>query len=226
MDSIIIMSSLEELETQLNEIQQLLSITPNDDGLIQLENDLKELIQLTSSTGAEVETNSDQPTPNDNQEDVTITTTEPDMDTTNVTTNHEENDAKKEVLSTKKKEEGEETNNNKKKKKKKKTKQHLSNFEVPSHLVPHDTDTPAEASRKKRTLKTLKNKWREQKKAQESHMKQQSWKDFQKSKSSSTTTRSMFSSSTSGKVGVVQATTTTNNHTSSKPSRKRLWQDA
>lgn len=55
-------------------------------------------------------------------------------------------------------------------------------FEVPQHLIPIDTDSTAERSKKQRALKALKSKWRESKKEVESAMKQKSWQSFQKKK--------------------------------------------
>ena len=78
----------------------------------------------------------------------------------------------------------------------------LKEFEIPSHLVIHDTDTEAQKNKKRREIKSLKNKWRVKKKEIESERKQQSWQSFQKKKGKKND-KSIFSTS-DGKVGVVR----------------------
>jgi survival-of-motor-neuron-related-splicing factor 30 len=80
-------------------------------------------------------------------------------------------------------------------------------FDVPKHLIIIDTDTEAEKNRKKRAVKALKSKWREQKKQAESEKKQKSWQNFSKKKVKS---KSIFSTSdsTDAKVGVVSVSRT------------------
>jgi survival-of-motor-neuron-related-splicing factor 30 len=88
---------------------------------------------------------------------------------------------------------------------KKKSKSSNKEFEVPRHLIPLDTDSAAERSKKRRAIKALKSKWRESQKEAESAQKQKSWQSFQKKKKLKT--NSMFSTTTAGDaaVGVVVA---------------------
>mmetsp|Transcript_40501 Transcript_40501/g.66395 ORF Transcript_40501/g.66395 Transcript_40501/m.66395 type:complete len:283 (-) Transcript_40501:321-1169(-) len=70
-----------------------------------------------------------------------------------------------------------------KKKKKKKTKSDdnavlEAKFELPSHLVPLESDTPAQKLKKHRTAKALKSKFREKQKEAEHSKRQNDWKSF------------------------------------------------
>lgn len=86
----------------------------------------------------------------------------------------------------------------------KKRKTVMKDFEIPPHLIPLDTDTEAERNRKRRAIKSLKSKWKERKKDEESAMKQKSWQSFQKKKKLKET--SIFSTGEDDtKVGVVSA---------------------
>jgi len=51
-------------------------------------------------------------------------------------------------------------------------------FEIPSHLLPLLSDTDVDRSRKRRTVKALKSKFRSRQKSVESEVKQKSWQDF------------------------------------------------
>jgi len=51
-------------------------------------------------------------------------------------------------------------------------------FEIPSHLLPLPSDTDVDRSRKRRTVKALKSKFRSRQKSVESEVKQKSWQDF------------------------------------------------
>lgn len=53
-----------------------------------------------------------------------------------------------------------------------------STFEIPTHLVPLESDTEAERNKKRRAIKTLKSKWRERLKESTTTKKQKSWQDF------------------------------------------------
>lgn len=68
----------------------------------------------------------------------------------------------------------------KKKKKKKKDDAVLDakSFELPSHLVPLESDTPAQKMKKQRTAKALKSKFREKQKEAQHAKKQNDWKSF------------------------------------------------
>jgi hypothetical protein len=100
---------------------------------------------------------------------------------------------------------------------KKKQKKVSEEFEVPQRLIVLDTDTEAEATRKRRAIKAIKSKWRERKKEAETEMKQQSWQTFQKKKK---TTSSMFGTlegDNESKVGVA----TSGRHLTHTGERKR-----
>lgn len=70
----------------------------------------------------------------------------------------------------------------KKKKKKKKSKSSddilETKFELPTHLVPLDSDTPAQRLKKQRAAKALKSKFREKQKEMEHAKRQNDWKSF------------------------------------------------
>jgi len=97
----------------------------------------------------------------------------------------------------------------KKKKKKKKSEELLSStFELPNHLIPLDSDTPAQKQKKQRAAKALKSKFRSQQKEIEHAKKANDWKSF----SSKTSTKkkvsgkkSIFSTEegVNAKVGVI-----------------------
>ena len=64
---------------------------------------------------------------------------------------------------------------------KKKSKK-LHDFQVPQHLIPLETDTPAERNRKRRAIKALKSKHKEEQKEIVAEKKQKSWQSFAKKK--------------------------------------------
>ena len=68
----------------------------------------------------------------------------------------------------------------KQKKKKKKSDDAMieAKFELPSHLVPLESDTPAQRLKKQRTAKALKSKFREKQKEAEHSKRQSDWKTF------------------------------------------------
>jgi len=99
-------------------------------------------------------------------------------------------------------------NEKKKKKKKKKSEELLSStFELPNHLIPLDSDTPAQKQKKQRAAKALKSKFRSQQKEIEHAKRANDWKSF----SSKTSTKkkvsgkSIFSTEegVNAKVGVI-----------------------
>jgi len=76
------------------------------------------------------------------------------------------------------------TQSSEKKKKKKKKKEHSlpeklpEKFELPSHLVPLESDTPAQKLKKQRTAKALKSKFREKLSIAEHAKRQNEWTSF------------------------------------------------
>ncbi|KAL9178681.1 hypothetical protein ACHAXT_003812 [Thalassiosira profunda] len=100
----------------------------------------------------------------------------------------------------------------KKKKKKKKSEDAVleSTFELPSHLVQLESDTPAQKLKKQRTAKALKSKFRAKQKEAEHAKRQSDWKSFatkvgKKKKGGVPGGRSMFSTEegVNARVGVV-----------------------
>ncbi|KAL7488792.1 hypothetical protein ACHAW6_014401 [Cyclotella cf. meneghiniana] len=68
----------------------------------------------------------------------------------------------------------------KKRKKKKRDEDADTKFELPPHLIPLDSDTPAQKLKKQRTAKALKSKFREKQKEMEADKKKNDWKSFAK----------------------------------------------
>ena len=103
------------------------------------------------------------------------------------------------------------TSPEKKKKKKKKSKDDTvldAKFELPSHLVPLDSDTEAQRQKKARTAKALKSKFRNKQKEAQHAKKQNDWQSFAKSskrKKGGMGGSSIFSidEGVNGRVGVV-----------------------
>ena len=82
----------------------------------------------------------------------------------------------------------------------------VKDFVMPEHLIPNDEDTETERNKKRRAAKSLKNKWRLQKKEIQSDNRQKSWQSFQKkSHSVSSTLGSIFATKegVNDRVGVV-----------------------
>uniref|UniRef100_A0A7S4AT14 Uncharacterized protein n=1 Tax=Pseudo-nitzschia australis TaxID=44445 RepID=A0A7S4AT14_9STRA len=82
----------------------------------------------------------------------------------------------------------------------------VKDFVMPDHLIPNDEDTETERNKKRRAAKSLKNKWRLQKKEIQSDNRQKSWQSFQKkSHSASSTSGSIFATKegVNDRVGVV-----------------------
>jgi len=194
-----------EYESQVSELEMLLADSPNDEALIKLKNDLLELIQLTKSDatpdgesaveqqedhggvenqsgkgGLEVDNiesshgdhdeiqQSDAFSKLSKNSDNTVRPGNNENDATTTTTAAESTTAADAAAST-----------TTKSKKSKSNKKLLSKpFEVPSHLLPLDSDTDAERKRKKRTIKALKSQYKATQKTIETEVKQQSWQDF------------------------------------------------
>ena len=87
--------------------------------------------------------------------------------------------------------------------KKSKKQKKVKDFVLPDHLIPNDEDTEAERNKKRRAAKSLKSKWRIQKKEIESNNRQKSWQSFQKKSSSSSTSIFATKEGLNDRVGVV-----------------------
>lgn len=187
--------ALVEYQSQLAEVEELLEADTNDESLLQLKADLLLLIQETQShdesQGASNEENTaghnaallitkdmvEPPSP-ENNSSIALTaavhagvTTEEQEETKQ----NSKNDDSYNAESCNK-----DTNKSEKKKSSKKSKATKvpSTFEIPTHLVPLESDTEAERNRKRRAIKTLKSKWRERVKESTTTQKQKSWHDF------------------------------------------------
>mmetsp|Transcript_18289 Transcript_18289/g.25775 ORF Transcript_18289/g.25775 Transcript_18289/m.25775 type:complete len:222 (+) Transcript_18289:61-726(+) len=202
-------AQLQEYQTQLTDVIELLKASPEDDSLLSLKNDLEELISITRSSTSEPADNRDAPIPLEQTKDESSSTpadneipfaqaplppppSEGTNDTASTTTAAGTDAAA--------------TQSTKKKKLK------VKDFEVPEHLIPLDSDTEAEKNKKRRAIKALKNKWREKKKAAESTKKQQSWQSFQSKTKKKRKDKSIFATQdgVNAKVGVISAGSMTN----------------
>jgi len=193
-----------EYESQLISIVQLLKAAPDDESLLVLKKDMEELLELSraniesesSTPKKSVGTISDdlpllpppsppQPVesntqlkasdniyrhPNFKQE--TTTETVPPIDTAKTFNDDGSSGGGGEIVASIKKA----PHKVKKSKKQKKVK----DFTLPSHLIPNDEDTDTERNKKRRAAKSLKDKWRHQRKEIESDNRQKSWQSFQK----------------------------------------------
>lgn len=94
--------------------------------------------------------------------------------------------------------------------KKKSTTTISETFQVPSHLIPLESDTAAEQNRKRRTIKALKRQHKEKVKEVHATSKQQSWQQFSNkvsNKKGTTKTSSIWRTSETRGVGIVSAAT-------------------
>mmetsp|Transcript_10755 Transcript_10755/g.11525 ORF Transcript_10755/g.11525 Transcript_10755/m.11525 type:complete len:222 (-) Transcript_10755:347-1012(-) len=173
-----------EYESQLISIVQLLEASPDDESLLVLKKDMEELLELSRAT-IESESSPPQPVesntqlkasdniyrhPNFKQE--TATETVPPIDTAKTFNDDGSSGGGGEIVASIKKA----PHKVKKSKKQKKVK----DFTLPSHLIPNDEDTDTERNKKRRAAKSLKDKWRHQRKEIESDNRQKSWQSFQK----------------------------------------------
>lgn len=178
--------TLQEYESQLSEVIEMLEADPNEESLLQLKKDLLLLISETKQSGQPQP--EEAPAPHQGSS-LTNKTTEHEIQeppsTTEIsavggedgaTPNQNENNSKISSSSTTTK--STTAAPQKKTKKSKKSNSVPSTFEIPTHLIPLDSDTEAERNRKRRAIKTLKSKWRERVKESTTTKKQKSWQDF------------------------------------------------
>lgn len=187
---------IHEYESQLADVQALLEDSPNDEALLSLKKDLEELLALTKASLPESTTNTEKCTsaaavaPVESAAALAAVAEEKASvsETTKETTTAAASAA---APSTKRKK--------------------LKDFEIPQHLQPKPDDTEADTNKKKRAVKKLKNKWREQKKEVESFQKQQSWQSFQSKTKRKTNKTSIFATSEGAhsKVGVISTSSMT-----------------
>lgn len=193
------MSTIEEYESQLADIEMLLEESPGDDSLLKLKSDLLELIKLTRE---------EEGRGNDSRHH-----DQPVFDATKKSENQSsELDSVIASLPNEPIVSAVETTKPVKISKPKK-------FEIPPHLQPLPSDTDAERKRKKRTLKALKAKHKAAEKEYESSKKQNAWLDFSKKKTKPK--ESIFRSDGDSKLGVVSAPSVSTDAYSKEPSSKR-----
>ena len=166
--------SLEEYQQQLAEIDELLSATPGDETLLSLKRDLLELIALTRNelASAGVVVPPPPPPPAVVHEPAAAAAAWGGEEQESAIQGGEEAPATAV------------TENGTVERPKKKSHESLlkKEFEIPSRFLPLDTDTEAEANKKKRAIKSLKRQYHAAKKEAESDKKQKSWQSFQKKK--------------------------------------------
>lgn len=197
--------SLQEYETQLTEIEQMLAASPDDPSLLSLKSDLLELIAATLGTSAEDATTTDAPAPaaeatadsqqeppalewntvNDDKNSTTQSSDNPLAQTT--TTAAAPTNASTTITTTTKP--------------KKKKKSANAVFTIPADLKIHSNDSKFQVNRKKRAQAALRKQHESQQASQQATKKQQSWQAFAQRKK--TGSSSMFQTDASAKVGVV-----------------------
>lgn len=181
--------SLDDYKSQLADIELLLADAPEDESLLKLKSDLVELIELTEEQeGGEGNDNIE----GDNAGGSQIEDSHGENQQTNASAAHDVEEEKKVPLSAGSQNETsvdaqDESNSAsitaKPKMSLKKSKKILSKpFEIPTHLIPLDSDTDAEKKRKKRAVKALKAQYKATQKSVESEVKQQSWQNFNNKK--------------------------------------------
>jgi survival-of-motor-neuron-related-splicing factor 30 len=197
---------LQEYQSQLADIEELLEDDPTDESLLKLKADLVELISLTQEETGEPEERPKMMAvvevfPTDTVDRLPVSdaegTTRSQTDTTTTTTTTATKPALSDTDAV-----GAVHGEPARKKLKK-----VKEFEIPAHLQILDTDTEKEKNKKKRTLKSLRSKHREKQREYESTKKQRSWQSFNKKASKKSGTSSIFATreGVHSKVGVVSA---------------------
>lgn len=200
--------SLEEYEQQLADVEELLTATPDDATLLSLKNDLVELVTLTRGELQGEETNN-----NNTQADATTTSTTTEThpepgDSQDASGRLDFGAAMDETFAV-----PDETAALPAAKKKARDKKVIQPFEIPPRFLPLETDTEAEANKKKRAVKSLKRQHRATVKEAESEKKQKTWQSFQKKKKGNKD-GSIFSThdDADAKIGVVTSRKKTEFH--------------
>lgn len=192
---------LSEYQSQLSDIELLLADSPEDESLLKLKSDLIELISLTkeqlvSCQNGEVEaeySNNGGSAGNDDDDNDNADDNGNDTNTLNKATNttdhrswqaatdlHDANHIAAASSSSTTAAAAVATATKTKASLKKSKKILSKEFEIPTHLIPLDSDTDAERKRKKRTVKALKAQYKATQKKVESEVKQHSWQEFNK----------------------------------------------
>lgn len=178
--------SIEEYNAQLAEVNEMLESDPNDESLLQIKADLLQLIAETTSAPAPAPADEDEDEDGDpvkinsSVADAKVSGSNTACDSKNSEVSEENNsvskiDASNSTSTSQTTKKSSETKSSKKSSTNKKT---MGEFEIPSHLVPLESDTEGERNKKRRAIKALKSKWRLKKKEFEGNQKQKSWQDF------------------------------------------------
>eukprot|EP00594_Rhizosolenia_setigera_P002170 CAMPEP_0178949636 /NCGR_PEP_ID=MMETSP0789-20121207/6170_1 /TAXON_ID=3005 /ORGANISM="Rhizosolenia setigera, Strain CCMP 1694" /LENGTH=230 /DNA_ID=CAMNT_0020630199 /DNA_START=31 /DNA_END=723 /DNA_ORIENTATION=- len=174
--------SIEEYNAQLAEVNEMLESDPNDESLLQIKADLLQLIAETTSAPAPApaDEGGDPVKINSSVADAKVSGSNAAYDSKNSEASEENNsvskiDASNSTSTSQATKKSSETKSSKKSSTNKKT---MGEFEIPSHLVPLESDTEGERNKKRRAIKALKSKWRLKKKEFEGNQKQKSWQDF------------------------------------------------
>lgn len=200
---------LQEYQSQLADIEELLEDDPTDESLLKLKADLVELIALTQEEAGEP-ASEERPTvltvteviPTETVERLPLSDadgiSQSQVDTATTTTTETTTKPAWSVTEAVGAVQGEPARKKLKK---------IKEFEIPAHLQILETDTEKEKNKKKRTLKSLRSKHREKQREYESLKKQQSWQSFNKKASKKSGTSSIFATQDGvhSKVGVVSA---------------------
>jgi survival of motor neuron-related-splicing factor 30 len=164
---------LQEYESQLSEIEELLHDDPTDESLLKLKSDLVELIALTKNDISDMTHDRESIVETDScGKDPLSSNLEVDNHPISQSTGKVDSEVASQDVKSLPTASNEEPARKKLKK--------LKDFEIPPHLQILDTDTEQEKNKKRRTLKTLKSKHREKQKEYESTKKQTSWQNFAK----------------------------------------------
>lgn len=193
---------LQEYESQLADIEELLQADPTDEGMLKLKSDLVELIALTKEEqGDDAPVKEEEAAPPAAPVD---DAPEPQSRSTVVPASAAAPAVSESIplpsISVPASATSASSSGEPPKKKLKK----LKDFEAPAHLQVQEGDNEKETNRKKRAVKALKQKHREKQREYESVKKQQSWQNFSKKKGSKKK-KSIFATQdgTHAKVGVV-----------------------
>ena len=170
---------LTEYESQLSEINEMLEADPNDESLLQLKEDLLSLIDNTEKNLGESLGNSNPSnTATSDVKQGNVGDKDTVANTENKIESQSSNFPQPEASAISTSEDNHASGFVSSKKTKKNKIVVPTSFEPPTHLIPLESDTAAERSRKRRAIKTLKSKWRERVKESTTTKKQKSWQDF------------------------------------------------
>ena len=187
---------LEEYESQLADIEELLEADPTDESILKLKSDLVELIALTKEEDVAPEETTTTTTTTTTAESTTTESASPVAEAPVETAPVEAAPVAAAAA-----EAPPDANEPPRKKLKK-----VKDFEVPAHLQILETDDEKEVNRKKRSLKALKSKHRSKQRDYESTKKQQSWQNFSNKKGGKKSKKKSIFATQEGsnaKVGVV-----------------------